>query len=818
MPITSKRFITADEFKGWDEIDPILSQGQTYQDTYINQALTRASRMINKFANKQGKNYLFKNWDTDKITQEVKEQIQIATCFQAQFYLINTPYYENTDSNQSQGSINFHQEADDRYFLVPEVVDILISLDLAYNFVSNDMNKHLGRDNKCGGRWNPCTGEFDPLLSVSEADARYIQKRRELISTDHSIHINANPGLDTAIDIGVNTQNIKVGPPGPQGVGVNSANVDTTQIPDGQQVSFIFTKTDDTETKTAPITIYDGKEGPQGKPGADGKPGQTGKDGASIVSANAKGVQLDDTTDIVFGFEKSDGTNITTNTVSVPNGKNGAPGPKGKEISNIITTSKDQGATTDIGFTFQFNDGSVSSEKHATVQNGKDATPPNLATINGSRLDNGGDIKVQAPLIAGDNITITGNTISSTSGDAYWEELTGDLQPIGDQGLYMKSHSIKGMANGTGALDAVNKSQLDEKQVKIKLVANSQPGGSGDTNADLDANGNLRVWDPQFESSKLLKDYRIAESEVANPSNLDTDLPTTKYITKFYPTKTELADAQLWTASGTTLSPKNTSSAVIKNRNISIYGSFISGLPDVATLANEATSKKYVDGKEITTASISSQDIGDNVVSVFSFTKQNGETIITNGLNVPKGKDGNNGAQGVGISSVEGNYNDVGVSTIVNLDFNKTDGTKSEVIFQVPNGLSNGWTDITSKATINSSDNSFITINEGKNLNGIISLLVVCENTASPANPLYFSTEISMVGWPEDDEDALVRGNASVFYSAGVARYTISSQRTYYSTILSFADNKEKMNVKKIYKVYYQNISGGNIWAKTKLL
>lgn len=68
-------------------------------------------------------------------------------------------------------------------------------------------------------------------------------------------------------------------------------------------------------------------------------------------------------------------------------------------------------------------------------------------------------------------------------------------------------------------------------QPKLTLIKNE---ASGDTNADLDVNGNLRIWDPSFESGEIVKNYRIMKSDVAEPSNLDTDIPTSASNEKFY--------------------------------------------------------------------------------------------------------------------------------------------------------------------------------------------------------------------------------------------------------------------------------------------
>lgn len=71
-------------------------------------------------------------------------------------------------------------------------------------------------------------------------------------------------------------------------------------------------------------------------------------------------------------------------------------------------------------------------------------------------------------------------------------------------------------------------------QVKLTLVKNDE---SGDTNADLDEKGNLRIWDPHFEGDKLVKNYRIIDSTVEGVSDLDTDLTSAKYQNKFFQPK-----------------------------------------------------------------------------------------------------------------------------------------------------------------------------------------------------------------------------------------------------------------------------------------
>ena len=77
--------------------------------------------------------------------------------------------------------------------------------------------------------------------------------------------------------------------------------------------------------------------------------------------------------------------------------------------------------------------------------------------------------------------------------------------------------------------------ELAKKQNKLTLVKNE---ASGDTNADLDDNGNLRIWDPEFEGNKLVKSFRVIDSTVAGVTDLDTDLTTGKYQNKFFQPKT----------------------------------------------------------------------------------------------------------------------------------------------------------------------------------------------------------------------------------------------------------------------------------------
>lgn len=76
--------------------------------------------------------------------------------------------------------------------------------------------------------------------------------------------------------------------------------------------------------------------------------------------------------------------------------------------------------------------------------------------------------------------------------------------------------------------------ELSKYQVKLTLVKNE---ASGDTNADLDESGNLRIWDAEFEGNKLVKSFRIIDSSVAGVSDLDTDLTTAKYENKFFTPK-----------------------------------------------------------------------------------------------------------------------------------------------------------------------------------------------------------------------------------------------------------------------------------------
>lgn len=240
MAIKTFRFLDADHFLEWDEIDPTLTGNLSsqlemqpnvaYNTLYINQALSRASDLINRFGNKKGRNYLKKNWELwfggfdedgnviilDPTKTDLVNDILLAICKQTQHYLINGTYYEENDTNYNQGGVSVTSTQNKEYFILPEVLSILkyndLYLDTFSNNTRDELNKPVGNID-----WITNNNIFHNKLTIADGDARYI-KKDTLVSGDGSIAINKqfNGDIDLKVNaysitgIGIDEETIKV--------------------------------------------------------------------------------------------------------------------------------------------------------------------------------------------------------------------------------------------------------------------------------------------------------------------------------------------------------------------------------------------------------------------------------------------------------------------------------------------------------------------------------------------------------------------------------------------------------------------------------
>lgn len=109
------------------------------------------------------------------------------------------------------------------------------------------------------------------------------------------------------------------------------------------------------------------------------------------------------------------------------------------------------------------------------------------------------------------------------------------LIPKGEKGDKGDTGSVKDLAT-------INGQQLDTGgDIKLQVPISLVPNDNDKTYADFDqATGKLRIWRPKFDGDKNLDDYSIIDSTVAGIESTDDTLGTTKYIDKFYPTRSQL--------------------------------------------------------------------------------------------------------------------------------------------------------------------------------------------------------------------------------------------------------------------------------------